>query len=152
MNLYYFFFFFGLNHVACGTLVFWPRIKPMFPAGEVWNLNLWTAREVPIFLSILKNIQLFSFCKSKNLNIPFVEAILSFKLILNKYLRRNSLKKKMATYSSLLAWEIPWTEKSGWLQSWRARVGHDLLTNPPQKSTDEIKNLAVKIFIVISGK
>ena len=32
---------------------------------------------------------------------------------------------------------------------WQARVGHDLLTNPPQKSTDEIKNLAVKLFIVI---
>ena len=23
----------------------------------------------------------------------------------------------MATYSSILAWEIPWTEEPGWLQS-----------------------------------
>ena len=28
-----------------------------------------------------------------------------------------SLEKKMATHSSILAWEIPWTEEPGWLQS-----------------------------------
>ena len=27
------------------------------------------------------------------------------------------LEKKMATHSSILAWEIPWTEKPGRLQS-----------------------------------
>ena len=27
------------------------------------------------------------------------------------------LEKEMATYSSILAWEIPWTEKPGRLQS-----------------------------------
>ena len=27
------------------------------------------------------------------------------------------LEKKMATHSSILAWEIPWTEESGGLQS-----------------------------------
>ena len=27
------------------------------------------------------------------------------------------LEKGMATHSSILAWEIPWTEKPGWLQS-----------------------------------
>ena len=26
------------------------------------------------------------------------------------------LEKRMATYSSILAWEIPWTEESGGLQ------------------------------------
>ena len=28
----------------------------------------------------------------------------------------NSLEKEMATHSSILAWEIPWTEKLGGLQ------------------------------------
>ena len=28
-----------------------------------------------------------------------------------------SLEKKIATHSSVLAWEIPWTEESGGLQS-----------------------------------
>ena len=26
------------------------------------------------------------------------------------------LEEEMATYSSILAWEIPWTEELGWLQ------------------------------------
>ena len=39
------------------------------------------------------------------------------------------LEKKMATHSSILAWEIPWTEGPGWLQSVGSqRVGHDLMT------------------------
>ena len=36
----------------------------------------------------------------------------------------------MATYSSILAWEIPWTEEPGGLQSTGSqRVGHDLGLN-----------------------
>ena len=36
------------------------------------------------------------------------------------------LEKEMETYSSILAWEIPWTEEPGGLQSMGSqRVGHD---------------------------
>ena len=36
------------------------------------------------------------------------------------------LEKEMATHSSILAWEIPWTERPGGLQSMGSqRVGHD---------------------------
>ena len=36
------------------------------------------------------------------------------------------LEKGMATHSSILAWEIPWTEEPGGLQSIGSqRVGHD---------------------------
>ena len=36
------------------------------------------------------------------------------------------LEKEMATYSSILAWRIPWTKKPGGLQSVGSqRVGHD---------------------------
>ena len=38
----------------------------------------------------------------------------------------------MATYSSRVAWETPWTEEPGRLQSTGLqRVGFDLATNPP---------------------
>ena len=37
--------------------------------------------------------------------------------------QEDPLEEKMATYCSILAWKIPWTEKSGSLQS--HRVGHD---------------------------
>ena len=38
--------------------------------------------------------------------------------------------KEMAAHSSFLAWDIPWTEEPGRLQSKGSqRVGHDLVTN-----------------------
>ena len=40
--------------------------------------------------------------------------------------REDLLEKEMATYSSILTWEIPWTEEPGGLQSMGLqRVGHD---------------------------
>ena len=40
--------------------------------------------------------------------------------------RKAPLETEMATHSSILAWEIPWTEKLGRLQSMGSqRVGHD---------------------------
>ena len=39
---------------------------------------------------------------------------------------KRSLEEEMATHSSILAWEIPWTEEPGGLQSVGSqRVGHD---------------------------
>jgi hypothetical protein len=36
------------------------------------------------------------------------------------------LEEEMATYASILAWRIPWTEESGGLQSMESqRVSHD---------------------------
>ena len=48
--------------------------------------------------------------------------------------------KEMATNSSILAWEIPWTEEPGELQSMGSkRVGYDFATTspppPPQHKT-----------------
>ena len=43
--------------------------------------------------------------------------------------REDPLEKEMATHSSILAWEIPWTEEPGGLQSVDSqRVGHDRAT------------------------
>ena len=40
--------------------------------------------------------------------------------------QEDPLEKGMASHSSILAWEIPWTEESGGLQSMGLqRVGHD---------------------------
>ena len=40
--------------------------------------------------------------------------------------REDPLEKEMATDSSILAWEIPWTEEPGGLQSMGSqRFGHD---------------------------
>ena len=43
--------------------------------------------------------------------------------------QEDPLEKEMATYSSILAWEIPRTEEPGGLQFMGLqRVGHDLVT------------------------
>ena len=43
--------------------------------------------------------------------------------------QEDPLEKEMATYSSTLAWKIPWTEEPGGLQSMGSqRVGHDWAT------------------------
>ena len=40
--------------------------------------------------------------------------------------QEDPLEEEMATCCSILAWEIPWTEESGGLQSMESqRVGHD---------------------------
>ena len=44
--------------------------------------------------------------------------------------QENSLEKKIATHSSILAWRIPWTEQPGGLLSMRLQwVIHDWITN-----------------------
>ena len=45
------------------------------------------------------------------------------------------LEKEMATHSSILGWEIPWTEEPGGLQSMESqRVRDDLATKQQQQS------------------
>ena len=44
--------------------------------------------------------------------------------------QEDPLEKGMATHSSILAWEIPWTEEPGRLQSTGSqRTGHDRRAN-----------------------
>ena len=44
--------------------------------------------------------------------------------------QEDPLEEEMATHSSVLAWEIPWTEEPGGLQPMGSqRVSHNLATN-----------------------
>ena len=44
----------------------------------------------------------------------------------------------MATHSSVLAWEIPWTDEPGRPQSMESqRIGHDLATKQQQEEAPE---------------
>ena len=48
--------------------------------------------------------------------------------------QEDPLEEEMATHSSILAWEISWTEESGGLQSMGSqRVGRDLMTKQQQQ-------------------
>ena len=50
--------------------------------------------------------------------------------------QEDTLREKMATHSSILAWRIPWTEEPDRLQSVHRvpRVGHDLAMKLPPPS------------------
>ena len=49
--------------------------------------------------------------------------------------QEDPLEKEMVTHSSILAWEIPWTEEPGGLQSLgcKKRIGRDLVTKQQQQ-------------------
>ena len=48
----------------------------------------------------------------------------------NPWVRKIPLEKGMATHSSILAWEVPWTEEPGGLQPMRSQgVGHNWATD-----------------------
>ena len=56
---------------------------------------------------------------------------------------KDPLEEEVATHSSILAWEIPWTEETSGLQSMGSqRVGHGLVTNQQQLTNgSEYNNL-----------
>ena len=56
----------------------------------------------------------------------------------------------MATHSSILAWEIPWTEESGGLQSVGSqRVGHNWAT---EHSSNLIYHLIISAMTLFLNK
>ena len=64
------------------------------------------------------------------IRIVFTLFILAFQKLQETWLwslgQEDSLEKEMAIHSSILAWEIPWTEEPGGLQSIGSqRVGRD---------------------------
>ena len=49
-------------------------------------------------------------------NLPAMQEMQVQSLKIDSILEEDPLEKEMATHSSILAWEIPWTEESGGLQ------------------------------------
>ena len=65
-----------------------------------------------------------------------------------QYLGQEDPLEEMTAHFRILAWEIPWTEELGRLQSmWSLRVGHDLVIKKQQqqqqKQSDIIKLLKI---------
>ena len=57
----------------------------------------------------------------------------------------DSLEEEMATHSSILAWEIPWTEEPGGLQSMGSQTVHDSDNGEANRSGD----IAIEKIVVI---
>ena len=61
--------------------------------------------------------------------------------------QEDPLEKEMATYSSILTWRIPWTEKPGGLRSMKSqRVRHDWVTNTHISSYNLIRIWKTMIY------
>ena len=58
--------------------------------------------------------------------------------------QEDPLEKEMATHSSILAWEIPWTEEP--TTHGVSRVGHNLVTKPPSVFTFRAHFSAFRMF------
>jgi len=75
----------------------------------------------------------------------------TLKVIYNSYLK--ILEKETATHSSILAWEIPWTEEPGLQSIGSQRVRYNLATKPrPQNVSREFSVFGIrqnKITILI---
>ena len=57
------------------------------------------------------------------------------------------LEKEMATHSSNLAWEIPWTEEPGMLQRVKLqRVEHDLATHSSKSMQKPLQHCKTPIL------
>ena len=66
--------------------------------------------------------------------------------------QEDPLEEEMATYSSILAWEIPWTEEPGGLQSiGLQRAGHNLVTKQKSQQAPEVcmdlQKASTKIYV-----
>ena len=74
--------------------------------------------------------------KKKKKNFPGGSAVENLPAMQETYVwslgQEDPLEKEMATHSSILAWEIPWTEEiSQAVVHGVARVRYDLATKPP---------------------
>ena len=57
------------------------------------------------------------------------------------------LAEGMETHSSILAWEIPWTEEPGGLHPWgHRRVKHDLATKEQQQQNTGSSAVLLKLY------
>ena len=56
----------------------------------------------------------------------------------------DALEKGMATHSSLLAWEIPWTEEPGGLHSW----GHKVSDTTEQANNSNSKGV-IRLTLIL---
>ena len=92
----------------------WPSPKSLqtINAGEKWTLLYYWWQYILIQL-LWRTV--WRFLKKLKIELPYDPAILPLGMYLEKITiqKDTCLGKEMAVHSSLLAWEIPWTEEPG---------------------------------------
>ena len=62
--------------------------------------------------------------------------------------QEDPLEKEMATHSSILAWEIPWTEESSWLQVMVLQKSQIWLSLNNNNTLEYIRNKELRLLMV----
>ena len=143
-------------------MTFDETISPRYPDQAYWKhhqtfdddvtlqmlsniYNMWILDEVSFYLKRVLPSILPCYLNVTSIDFQFIVAGLPGWLVKNPPViqkmwvwslgREDPLEKEMATHSSILAWEIPWTEEPGGLQSMGLkRVRHSLATKQQQHS------------------
>ena len=120
--LVFFFLAYFTLYNSYGTYTQWSITQPLKsynflkPASFIWHNafeihSCWFIQFVPFFL--LNGITLYGFPGGSVLKNPSAKQ----QTQVRSQGQVDSLEEDMATHSSILAWEIPWAEESGGLQS-----------------------------------
>ena len=64
--------------------------------------------------------------------------------------RVRSLEKEMATHSSILAWEIPWMEEPGRLQSMGSQKVGQTISSGGRVAGWELSILSADLFLILN--
>ena len=119
------------------------RPSPLRPSSPLvstyWNLSTLLPSTSPQPLCQCPVVPQHSFLGSQGLLWRMVKNLSAMQKT-RVWSREDPPEKEMATYSSILAWEIPWTEEPGGLRAVGSqRIRHDWATNstPSQQSRNE---------------
>ena len=125
--------------------------QPKFPSiGEWLKINFWCIHTMEYYSAIKKYSKLlilgFSYGSAVK-NPPTGQ-----ETWIQSLRQEDSLEKEMATHSSFLAWEIPWTEDSGRLQSMRSQNSWTRLSDLTTKNKKHTKTYMDLKGIMLSRK
>ena len=103
---------------------------PSFFPFYIYPINFWDGQYIPI---LKKMIWTFISSLEQLLGFPGGSVVKNLpakqKMQVRSLDQEDPLEEGMTTHSSILAWEIPWTEELGRLESTGSqRVRHDLVT------------------------
>ena len=81
---------------------------------------------LPLLYAVIQRRRLLSKLSLSHNNVAF-EMVLKREARVQSLGWEDPLEKEMATHSSILAWEIPWTEEPGRLQSMGSQKSWDMI-------------------------
>ena len=103
----------------------WVILALLLRGGCFWTLYFNLLIYISVFMTVLEHFRLLQWLRSKESAYNSWDIARDQETWVPSLGWRDPLEKEMATHSSILAWEIPWTE-AGYSPWGYQRVQHDL--------------------------